>query len=307
MIDTVRLKFPVSPSADQLRSWDRQVRTRATGQTNYRYTLNLKLTLDAISIRCTHFPLDYGGNPLTTIELSLPKVMHGNNFTMLESLDDAIERVNSLLADVEALPPLDISEGVLLRIDPCYNHQVGPLVPDYINAIGHLEYPRRRTKHHKDEGAEFRSKHTTTKFYDKMRECGDRNASGILRQETSYLSSKRIAKLIGKRKPTLSDITPDLVVELLRADLASLKLDGTIIADRDTALERLCAEYGPRAGVYYWGLLKAKNDSSRRQLRTKTNLHPRTLDRTLKRITEAGIALSFTDSSEPLPPLEINL
>jgi len=307
MIDTVRLKFPVSPTGAQLQGWDKHARTKATGQTNYKFTLNVRLTLDAISIRCTHYPFDYDGKPLTTLELSLPKATFGNNFTMLASLDEAIRRVNNLLLEVEALPPLDVSQGVLLRLDPCYNHLVGPHVADYINAIGRLEYPHRRTKHHKDEGAEFRAKHTTTKFYGKMRECGDTNASGILRQETSYLNPKRIAKLIGKRKPTLLDVTPEVIAQLLRDDLAKLRLDGNIIADRDTALERLCAQYGSRAGMYYWGFLKAKYDTSRRQLRSKTTLHARSLDRTLKRITEARIALTLTDTSEPLPPLQINL
>jgi len=89
-------------------------------------------------------------------------------------------------------------------------------------------------------------------------------------------------------------------------DLANLKLDVAIIADRDTALACLGTEHGPRAGLYYWGLLKSKHDTRRCQLRSKTNLHARTLDRTLRRITDAGLALSLADS-EPLPPLEINL
>jgi hypothetical protein len=307
MIDTVRVKFPVTPTVEQLRSWEKQTRTKATGETTYRYTLNLKLTDDAISVRCTHYPFDYHGNPITTVELSLPKATFGNNFTMLSSLDQAIGRVNGLLSGVDPLPPLDLAQGVLLRLDPCYNHLVGPLVSDYINAIGHLEYPHRRTKHHKDEGAEFRAKHSTTKFYDKMRECCDPAATGILRQETSYLDPKRIAELMGKQRPTLQDVTKDWIVKLLKGDLEKLHLDGTIIADRDTALALLSQQYGSDAGIYYWGLLKAKTDTSRAQLRFRTGLHPRCLDRRLKDITEAGIAPTLTETNAPLPPLEINM
>ena len=305
MIDTVRLKFPIALSPAQLQFWDRQTRTKATGQVSHKCILNL--STGGVSIRGTYYPYDYHDDPLLALEFSLPKVIYGNNFTMLGSLDEAIVRVNLLLTGFEALPPLDISEGGLLRLDPCYNHHVGPLVPDFINAIGHLEFPHRRTKHHKDEGAEFRAKHTTTKFYDKMRECGDPKASGILRQEATYLNPKRIAQLVGMEHPTLGDVPPRLVAELLRSDLAKLHLDTTSIADRDTALARLCAEYGPRAGLYYWALLKAKNDTSRRQLRSRTTLHSRSLDRTLKRITDAGLALTVTDTNEPLPPLEIDL
>jgi hypothetical protein len=36
----------------------------------------------------------------------------------------------------------------------------------------------------------------------------------------------------------------------------------------------LCREYGQRAGIYYWGLLKAKTDTSRRQLCSHTTRSP---------------------------------
>jgi hypothetical protein len=304
MIDTVRLKYPVAPTAEKLRAWDRLSYTKASGKSNERFILNLVLGPHDLSVRCTHIPLDFKGYPLTTIELSLPKAVYGDNFTMLTSIDEAIETLGSLLG-VWSLPPLDIPNGILLRVDPCYNHQVGPLVADYVNAIGRLEYPHRRTKHHKDEGAEFRAKQTTTKFYDKQRESGDPKAHGILRQETSYLDPKRIAELIGKEKPTLRDITPDWVAKLLRQDLAKLRLNGTIITDHDSALDTLCDKYGPREGVYLWGLLKAKAVMTRRQLCSHTTMNPRTLDRGLKAIAEAG--MSPTLSSQALPALEINL
>jgi len=85
--------------------------------------------------------------------------------------------------------------------------------------------PHRRTKHHIDEGAEFRSKHTSAKFYDKILETPHPDAYGILRQETSYLSPKRIAQLMGRKNPTFRDITPEWVATILRADLEKLRLD----------------------------------------------------------------------------------
>jgi len=307
MIDTVRAKSPCPPTPDQLQSWERQTRTKPTGETSYKYILNLRLSEHAVSVRCTHYPFDYDGDPMTTVELSLPKVVYGNNYTMLRNLDEAIEKTNALLRTILALPPIDIADAVLIRIDPCYNHQVGPLVPDYINAIAALEYPHRRTKHHRDEGAEFRSKKTTTKFYDKARESLNPAAYGILRQETSYLSSKRIAKLLGMKKPTLKDVTTLWIADTLTADLENLRLDNRIIADRDTALSLLCQQHGPDAGIYYWGLLIAKVDTSKTQLRSRTSLHPRTLDRRLKAIADAGIAPTLTTTNEPLPPLRIQL
>jgi hypothetical protein len=307
MIDTIRVKSPCAPTPAQLEWWECHTRTKPTGEVSHKYILNRKLTDDDISVRCTHFPFDYDGNPMTTVELSLPKVVFGDNFTMLRDLDEAIQRTQVLLSAIRELPPINLDEAVLIRVDPCYNHHVGQLVPDYINAIGRLNYPHRRTKYHQDEGAEFRSKKTTTKFYDKMRETGRQEAYGILRQETSYLSSKRIAKLLGKNKPTLRDLTPEWIAANLNADLENLRLDNRIIADRDTALRYLCQQYGSDAGIYYWALLIARFDTSKRQLRSQTALHPRKLDRRLKAIADAGIAPTLATTTEPLPPLTIEL
>ena len=75
-----------------------------------------------------------------------------------------------MLDGIPHCPKLDLGEGILIRLDMCYNHQVGDAVEDYIKAIGNLDYPHRRTKHHRYEGVEFRAKHKTTKFYNKERE-----------------------------------------------------------------------------------------------------------------------------------------
>lgn len=307
MIDTVRLKFPIAPEPDQLPTWVHQIRINPDGSLHEKYTHNVNLRMDQISVRCTYYPLDYEGKPMTTIELSLPKVVFGNNYTMIEDIPGAIAQANALLASDHSLPEVDFAQGELLRIDPCYNHQVGDRVPDYINAIGQLDYPHRRTKHHRNEGAEFRSQHVTTKFYDKQREARVKNAYGILRQEATYLDPKRIAKLLHTKHPTLRDITPEWIALTLTHDLAALRLEGRSIADRDTALVVLSHKYGPHAGMFYWGLLQAKLIKSKQQLAPEINLHPRSLDRRIKAIVDAGIAPTLTETTEPLPPLEIKL
>ena len=307
MIDTIRVKYPIAPDPSQLALWDRQVKYTADGQIHERYTCNLKLTVAAISVRCTYFPVDYESNPLTSLELSLPMAQFGNNHSMIDDLEKAIAHANALLALDKRLPQVDIGEGTLIRLDPCYNHQVGQLVPDYINAIGQLQYPHRRTKHHRNEGAEFRAKHVTTKFYDKERETGDKKAAGILRQETSLLEPKRIAKLVGMKNPKLRDVTPERIAIILTLDLASLRILERPIADRHTALAALIEKHGPLAGVYYFGFLEAKPTKSKRQLATQLKLHPRSLDRRIRAIIDAGIAPTLTETSEPLPPLEIRL
>ncbi|KAA3647119.1 MAG: hypothetical protein DWQ07_06380 [Chloroflexi bacterium] len=305
MLDTVRLKFKISPSEEQLQYWTHHTTTTQAGAVREKYTYNPELAGGEVRLRCTYFPLDYNSNPMTTLEVSLPKMIHGNNFKMIGSVDGTIKITNLMMELVTHFPNVDIADGELIRLDLCYNHQVGDMVADYINAIGKLDYPHRRTKHHRNEGAEFRSRHVTTKFYDKQQEAGTPDAYGILRQETTILRGKRIKELTGVKHPKLTDITPLFAKEQLEKDLERLKLLDRSIADRDTALKLLSEEYGPDAGIYYFGLMQVKQDKPKRRILAETQMHPRSLDRRLRKITDSGIALILTERSTPLPPLRI--
>jgi len=209
------------------------------------------------------------------------------------------------LQGVPHAPTLDLAEGILSRLDICYNHQVGDAVDDYIRALGHLGYPHRRTKHHLEEGVEFRAKHKTTKFYNKERETKKPEAAGILRQELTVLNSRSVRDLLDIKKPRLTDITKKIIVEQLENDLAKLRLLGNSIHTKDTAPKQLCKNYGSKAGVYYYGLLELKTIKSKKEIAVEIDTHPRSLDRHLKKITDAEIPLTLTDRHEPLPPLEI--
>jgi hypothetical protein len=154
---------------------------------------------------------------------------------------------------------------------------------------------------------EYRAKHKTTKFYNKQTETGCMEAFGILRQETTLLSNKDIQKMLGKSKPTLLDITPDVIREYLKSDLEKLGLLNNSIGNTDTALERLIGLYGEKAGIYYLGVLNIRMGKSKKLIQQETGMHPRSLDRQLEKIVDAGIAKTLTDRNEPLPPLRIEL
>jgi hypothetical protein len=146
--------------------------------------------------------------------------------------------------DMEQDPPIDW-------------HAVRQDLEDYIRVIGNLDYPHRRTKHHRYEGVEFRAKHKTTKFYNKERECSMAEAHGILRQEITLLKGKDIQRLLGNKQPTLLDVTREIVTEQLEEELVKLGLLGNSIATHDTALEKLSRAHGNLAGPYYYGPLAA--------------------------------------------------
>jgi hypothetical protein len=304
MLDTIRVKFPIAPTDEQLKGWTKRT-TATTKGINTVYMYNP--VVGETTLRFTFRPVDYTSNPMLSLECSLPKLVFDNNYQMLGSIDGTIKIANMQLESVPYIPKLDLAEGILIRLDMCYNHQVGDMVSDYIKALGNLEYPHRKTKYHIREGTEFRAKHKTTKFYDKEREAGVMEAHGILRQEITLLNPKDIQKFIGKSKPTLLDIAREKVVEELQSDLEKLGLLNNSIGNQDTVFDTLCEAYGNDAGIYYWALLKNKTIKSRKRIAKETKMHPRSIDRKLKKIVDASIPLTLTDREEPLPPLKIEL
>lgn len=304
MLDTIRVKFPIDPTDEQLKAWTLRT-TKSTKGTKTVYIYNP--VVGETVLRFTYFPLDYSGKPMLTLELSLPKLVFDNNYQMLGSIDEAIKIANLKIENVPHIPKLDLAEGILIRLDMCYNHQVGEAVDDYIKAIGNLDFPHRRTKYHRYEGVEFRAKHKTAKFYNKEHESGFMEAHGILRQEITMINGKDIQKFLHTPKPTLPDISDEQVKNELRNDLAKLGLLDNSIANRDTAMEILCKEHGELAGFYYWALLSNKTKFSRKRLAKDSEMHPRSVDRKLRKIVDAGIPLTFTDRDEPLPPLNVEM
>jgi hypothetical protein len=132
-------------------------------------------------------------------------------------------------------------------------------------------------------------------------------AHGILRQEITLLKPKDIQKFLHKPKPTLIEVSYEQVAEEMRNDLVKLGLLNNSIANRDTAIETLCNAHGESGGIYYFGYLVSKTQKSRKRIVKETKMHPRSIDRRLRRIVQTGIPLTLTDREEPLPPLEINL
>ena len=301
MLDTIRVKYPIYPTDDQLKHW--KLRTTRI-RTGIRQVYIYNPIVGETTLRFTYYPTDYSGKPMMTLEMSLPKMIFDNNYHMLGSIDETIKIVNMQLEGVPYIPKLDLAEGILIRLDMCYNHQVGEAVDDYIKALGNLDYPHRRTKYHRYEGVEYRAKHKTTKFYNKEHESGFIEAHGILRQEITLMHGKDIQQLLGKPRPTLLDVSYEQVAEELKSELSKLGLLDNSIANQDTAMDILCKEHGELAGFYYWALLKNKTGKSRKRITNESKMHPRSIDRKLRKIVDAGVPLTLTDREEPLPPLD---
>lgn len=305
MIDTIALTFESEVGEDELSHWDRTIAEKSDGRFNIVYRLNVVLKNNA-TVQCTYYPRNYQGTPQLIIEFSLPKLVLRNNYTMLFDIEGAIQCANETISMIQGLPSLDLRHGVLYRLDICYNHQVGDLVPYYIGALQHLKYPRRKTAPYSDEGVQFRNKQQSTKFYDKEKECGSSEAHGILRQERT-IRSRGLKRLLKDVKPTVGLLTGRFLLDVLEKDLQYLGVLDRSIATRDTALETLTKSHGLLSGIFHYGLLRARiSYPTLDALADATKYHPRSINRRLKSIVEAGVPLTLAEYEEPLPPLVID-
>ena len=89
----------------------------------------------------------------------------------------------------------------------------------------------------------------------KKSQCNFEEAHGILRLEVT-LRKQAIQDRTGNKRPTLRDISPRWLIEVLEGELEKLGLLNRSIGTRDTTLKLLCEKYGALPGVYYFGLLR---------------------------------------------------
>lgn len=271
----------------------------------YGFTYNLP---NGASIQYSYYPYVMGG--MLKIEFSLPHVVLGSNIHMVYDIGQAIDKANQLLPVIDGIPQLNLWDGILYRLDACYNFQVGDLVPWYINAIKPLKIPNRKTWQYTNNGVRFWNTQRELKFYDKAQERRDKGdpigaeiAFGFLRLELE-LHKNAIKQLTGKERPTLRDINLDLLVDTLDNELDILGLLGRSIGTYDTTLKQLCETYDEDLGFYYFGVLSAcVEHPSRESVVSDSGMHPRTLDRRLKKVLDAGLPLTMTKADKPLPPL----
>jgi hypothetical protein len=116
MLDTIRVKFSISPEPGQLKYWTHKTTIKETG-IRESYLYNPILNNDNVMLKYTYFPLGYDNHPLMTLEFSLPKLIYGNNYQMLLNIGKSIEAANKILAKVPHAPILDLAEGILIRLE----------------------------------------------------------------------------------------------------------------------------------------------------------------------------------------------
>jgi hypothetical protein len=240
-------------------------------------------------------------------ELSLPKLLWGNNVYLIKSkaqLKEAISNANRLVCSKGPVENVDLGIGIITRIDVAYDHQVGEYVNSYIRAFHNLDYPRRDTMPYRNQGVQYKSGRITTKFYDKEKQSNNPMAHGILRQETTIRSSCYIGEQLGMEPPRLRDMELDMAHRILITDLERLGLHKNPIGGRDFVQEILTKKYGFTKGTNLLGYWLTRQTKTKEQLIVE-GVKIRTIQQKEKEIRDARIPLTMTESEIPLPPLDL--
>jgi hypothetical protein len=302
-IDTITVGFPEYLTDDFVSGWPHQ--SKHFGLETYATKIKIS---DDKPITVTYHPKNMAGkrSPILLFQLSLPRMVSDCNHDLSYDLFQAIDEANSIILYFLPFTELKIENGRLVRLDLCYHHDVGDLVPDYINILSRSDYSRRQTEPYKDCGVQYPSTEETSKFYDKFRQCHHFEARGYLRQEITIRGSYHIRELLGNKSPILPNIDKSFAQIVLDRDLIRLRLNEKIICNRGSEVEILTNRYGATKASNLIGYMHYRETYSRDQLISRNIFTRQTIARRERQIADAGIAIQTCEKVE-LPPLSIDL
>lgn len=306
MIDTIGLRFNDFVVLKACHLWHDDSEDREKGKT-IRYKL-INRSKNRAPIKYFYYPYANHGAPFLYIEFSLPRLLLGNNAFMIYDIERDINLADLMLPEIPGVPKINLWEGILTRLDVCYNHNVGDLTKQYVPPLGFLNYSRRVTVSDINmNGVYYKNNQITTKFYVKSSVSKLPEANGILRQETTR-RKEAVRRLTKNQKPTLCDIHYELLITSQERDLVNLSLFNSFIGNKDYAASRLTEVYGAKKGLSLYDLLCKYYDSgsNKDSMCQLFNCSHQTIDRKLKKIVDSGLSLTLTDTKEPLPPLIID-
>jgi hypothetical protein len=309
VIDTVKLYCQARPDDEQLRwFWRKREDTPARGVAKAEYYLNPEQGT-GVPFRATYRPESRAGLDQLLVELSLPKLVFGENWRLLPDIETAIAACDETFAACQELPPLpSAGEMQLSRLDVCTNYEVHELLPYYIEALGRLDYPHRTTVRYGTQTVEYHSKSVKCKFYDKHAESQGKAPSGLLRHETTFHKPAKVRQDLGFDRPvTLADLNADLCRQVLETDLRRLGILDRPFATYPNASGLLIARYGNNRGPRLYGILCLYQNHGRDELAQLLDVDRNAVNRLLADIRRAGVSLALSEATDPLPPLTVHL
>ena len=326
MIDTVTLGFPnYTLSDDVLREFikmttlypelpvlrpDSRVGLR---KEKTKYNARFPVT-DKYKVQVTYYPSDKFGNskPYLLLEFSIPMIVRGTNVFMVDDIIQAAFNVNKKINDaLIGFPTIDILMGNVVRIDFCFNHYVGALVPQYLDILSKLPYSHREPTKYERATVSYKSKSHSTSFYDKQRESRSPLAHGVLRQEQRINRHDKLRELVEKETGIDSAILrdfcdPSFVQKILEKDLKELQVDQESIHRYNDAQDRLIQVYGSTRGDRLFGFLHHNQGLTNKEIMERRQISRETVSGNFLLIKRAGVSRALSDSVVDLPPLSIN-
>lgn len=194
-------------------------------------------------IKAGYHLCDYTKQPNLWVEFSVQKVANGNNHTIIPQtvqLSVLQQEIKSICDGLNITCP-DIREWNLVRIDFARNFLAGDDVNDYIAVLAtrKMKYGRDRHTHCNggrkkaleedtdklDNGVGFKNDSVKTIVYNKNKQAGLVGQPGILRIETSAWTCHKIQDWFGKNDVRFGEISQEIALKVLRADMHELGLD----------------------------------------------------------------------------------
>ena len=210
MLDTVAVGCSISPTPNKLKSWVSHPLIYPGKEPWRKYFQRTRLDNGA-SIDFVFYPSNPRyPEPYLQAEFSIPKVLFGENVSMLQNETEILESimvVNKHISTLSWMPSFNVGEGQINRVDLVYNYNVENRIQDYIKSLYNSNYPNRDTRPYPPEGVQFYSMVASSKFYDKQKESRLMIAVGLLRHELTLRKAYHINRRMKTSHATLTQIT----------------------------------------------------------------------------------------------------
>jgi hypothetical protein len=250
------------------------------------------------------------------LESSLPKLLIGDNVTMLWDARPALDRLGAVVAArVPGLRLPPVEEWGVSRFDACMNVRMAgeEQCQAYILSLARQRVARHKTITWFDESVEFMTKAHSHKHYRKSVEYFSKDkggglthdqVDGVYRMETRLEGADTIRRRLKLHQGAgvLDVLQPENSLRLLRGDLASL---GLRLLAGDSYLLQLVRAFGPDDAADLYGFVYLLHLVGGRDNLLDMGYGRTKYYRLLKRLKDAGFSLTLPEGDIELPLLHL--